>query len=311
MRFTIIPASNPADRNNFTGRKNTLFTIYYNRLIKRFIFYGEFSTSGIKKYAFVQGISLRPADRLNINLLYRNYSSGYISFHGNGPAGSSSNDNEYGILGSFTFEAARFLFLSAGSDMRYYPWLRYRCSAPSWANRHEIRIKYLPSQKLTFETLYDFRSSMVDSQDENRIPAQDEIVAQSFRWSARYSPSAYLTIITRVDYKIVNPSGSKGMLLLQDINLRLRRFPVSIWMRYSIFNTGGFESGLYTWENDLYNSFSIPVLYGSGSHAYIMSSWKIAKRAELRIKYGTMATSVTNSRMKEINEFKIQLRIFI
>jgi hypothetical protein len=152
---------------------------------------------------------------------------------------------------------------------------------------------------------------MVDSQEENRIPVQDEIITQSLRGSARYSPSEYLSLITRVDYKLVNPSRSRGMLLLQDINLRFRRSPVSIWMRYCIFNSDGFESGLYTWENDLLNSFSVPVLYGKGNRAYIMTSWKIAGRAELRIKYGVTTTTIVNSRMKEVNEFKIQLRIMI
>ena len=257
----------------------------------------------------MQGFSFRPADRLNINLLYSNYSGSYTSLHGNGPAGNSSGTDQYGILGNFTFEAAKFLFISAGSDMRYYPWLRYRCSAPSIAKRHEIRIKYLPSQKLAFEILYDYRLSMADNPDENKIPSQNDIITQSVKWSVRYSPSEYLTLNTRVDYKIVKPLESKGMLLLQDVNLRFRKFPVSFWMRYAIFKTGSFESCLYTWENDLLNSFSIPSLYGTGNRAYIMSSWKISNKAEFRIKYGVTATTVTNLRMKEAKEVKFQLRV--
>ncbi|MBA4322634.1 MAG: hypothetical protein C0408_07445 [Odoribacter sp.] len=308
----VIPdLNNPVYRYGFTGSKNKLFTIYYNSLIKRFILYGELSVSGLNKYAFVQGLTFRPSGRLNINLLFRNYSPGYMSFHGNGPSGGSVDSNEYGILGNFTFEAARFLFISAGSDMRYYPWLRYRCSAPSIAKRHEIRIKYLPSQKLSAMVLYNFRYSMADRQDENSIPGQDEIITQSLRGSVRYAPTEYLTLITRADYKLVNPSKSKGLMLLQDINFKLRRFPVSIWMRYSIFNTGSFDSGIYTWENDLINSFSIPVLYGTGNRVYIMASCKIADRIDLRIKYGSTTTMVINSRMKENNEFKIQFRIMI
>jgi hypothetical protein len=308
----VVPDLNsPSAIYDFTGRKNTLATIYYNSLVKRFILYGEFSVSGENKYAFVQGITFRPADRLNINILYRNYSPGYISFHGNGPSGSSVNRNEYGILGNFTFEAARFLFVSAGTDMRNFPWLRYRCSSPSLAKRHEIRIKYLPLQKLSFEALYNYRFSVVDGQDENRIPRLAETVTQSVRGSFRYSPSEYLTIISRADYKLVKPSESKGMMLLQDINFRFRRLPVSIWMRYSIYNTGGFESGIYAWENDLLNSFSIPVLYGNGNRVYMMASWKIEDRMELRIKYGTTATTVTGSRMKNTGDFKIQFRVMI
>ena len=101
------------------------------------------------------------------------------------------------------------------------------------------------------------------------------------------------------------------MMLLQDINLKFRKLPVSVWMRYAIFNTGGFESGLYTWENDLLNSFSIPVLYGTGSREYFMVSWKISYKAELRIKYDVTSTTAINSKMKEVNEFKIQFRITI
>jgi hypothetical protein len=302
---------NPAYRYDFTGRKSTLFTIYYNCLIKRFILYGEFSTSVLNKNAFVHGVSFRPVDRLNINFMFRSYSSGFISFHGNGPAGRSGNSKEYGIFGNFTFEAAKFLFISAGSDIRYYTWIKYRCTSPSIAKRQEIRLRYLPLQKLTVEALYNFRFSMVDRQDENRIPGQNEVVTQSLKGSIKYTPAEYLILSTRADYKIVNPSGSKGILLSQDINVRFRKLPASIWMRYSIYNTDGFESGLYTWENDLLNSFCIPVLYGNGNHVYMMASWKISKMAELRIKYGFTTTSVINSRMKNINEFKIQIRIKI
>jgi hypothetical protein len=305
----LPPPGDPAERFDFTGRKNALLSVYYNFLFRRFILFGEFSTSGFNKNAFVQGVSIRPADRMNINFLYWSYSPGFVSFHGNGPSGGSVNSNEYGMLGNFTFEAARYLFITAGSDVRYYPWLRYRCSSPSLAKRAEIRIKYLPSRKLTFEALYNYRFSIVDDNDENSIPGQYEIITRSLRGSVKYSPAEYITMIIRADYKLVSPSGCAGMLLLQDINLRSGKLPVSIWMRYCIFNTGGFESGVYTWENDLLNSFNIPGLYGVGSRAYIMVSWKIADWAQLRIKYGITSKGVINSRMKEVHELKFQLRI--
>jgi hypothetical protein len=303
--------NNPADRYDFAGHRSSVYTLYYNSLIKRFVLYGEFSASGTNGYAFVQGVSLRPADRLSINLLYRNYSPDYISLHTNGPSGSSTGNNEYGILGNFTFEAARFLFISAGSEVTDYQWLRYRCSSPSGARRHELRIRYLPSQKITIEALYNSRTVTVDSETNNGIHRQDEIVTQYVRGAVKYSPSDYLTFVTRADYKIVNLTKSKGMLLLQDLQIRLRGFPVTIWMRYGIYNTGGYDSGIYTWENDLLNSFSIPVMYGSGNRRYIMASWKIKERAELRIKYGVTSTSVINGRMKDINEIRIQFRIMI
>lgn len=290
--------------------KNTLYSIYYNSLLKRLIFFGEFSYSGFKKYAFVQGISLRPSDRLNINFVYRNNLPGYVSFHGNGPVGTPLS-NESGILGNITFEAARFLFISAGSDIRYFPWIKYRCSSPSTGRRHEIRIRYIPTDRLSFEILYSYRYSMVDNTAEPGVPAQNEVAAHSVRGYAKYSPADNIVFSTRIDYKAVNPSGSIGMMLFQDISFRFRKMPVSIWTRYCIFNTGGFESGLYTWENDLLNSFSIPVMYGSGNRGYLMASWKPDEKVELRIKYSITTREAAGNIYKSTSEVKIQLKIDI
>lgn len=312
-RFSLpfIPENvNPSDKYDFKGDRNTLYTIYYNCLIKRFILFGEFSYSDLNKHAFVQGMSLRPADRLNINFIYRNYSPGFVSFHGNSPTSSSSN-NESGVLGNVTFEAARFLFISAGSDIRSFPWLRYRCSAPSTGRKHEIRIRYLPSDRLSFEALYNYRFIMVDNTAETGVPIQDEVAAQSVRGYVKYSPADNIVFGTRLDYKAVNPSGSKGMLLFQDISIRFRQTPVSIWARYCIFNTGGFESGIYTWENDLLNSFSIPVMYGSGNRCYIMASWKPGEKVELRFKYSLTKLEAGGNTNNNTPEIKIQLKISI
>ncbi len=311
LSLPVIPViTNPADKYDFKGNKNTLYTLYYNSLFKRFLFFGEFSSGGQDKYALVQGLTLRPSDRLNINFMFRDYSTGYVSFHGNGPGGSSPNSNEYGILGNFIYEAAKYLFINAGSEIKYYPWLRYRCSAPSMAKRYELKIRYYPSDRLTFETLYNYRFSMVDGQDDIGIPKQDEIITQSIRGSVKYSPADNITFVTRIDYKEVGPSGSRGSLLLQDMNIKLKKVPVSLWVRYCIFNTGGFESGLYTWENDLLYSFSVPVMYGSGSRVYLMVSWKIGDKGEIRLKYAT-TTSVTKTSFDEFQEFRIQFKINI
>jgi hypothetical protein len=313
-RFSLpmIPEqANPLNLNSFQGDKNSLYTIYYNYLFKRFNFYGEFSSSGSKKYAFVQGVSVRPSDRLNINFLYRHYSQGYVSFHGSGPLSSSSGKNESAILGNFTFEAAKYLFISAGSEIRYFPWLRYRCSVPSTAKKHEVRIRYLPSERLSLETLYNYKSSLVDINSESGMTAQEEVNTRSVKGVVKYSPADNIFFATRIDFKIADPHGSRGSMLMQDISIRFRKIPVSIWTRYCIFNTEGFESGIYTWENDLLNSFNIPVLYGSGKRHYIMISWKPMKNMEIRFKYGLTSREDALTAEKNIREYKFQLKIDI
>jgi hypothetical protein len=100
------------------------------------------------------------------------------------------------------------------------------------------------------------------------------------------------------------------MILCQDISYIFRKIPVTIWIRFCIFKTDNWDSRIYTYENDLLYSYSIPALYGEGSRSYIMAKWKICDYAELRIKYGTTSSVATGKSPENTEEIKIQFRIW-
>jgi hypothetical protein len=256
-------------------------------------------------------LSFKPSDRLTINFLLRNYNAGYISFHGKGPGSGSTTGNEQAILGNFTFEAAKHLFISGGCDIHNFPWLKYRCSAPSWGMKQEIRVRFLPTEKLTIDASYNYRFSMADNTETNGIPEQMEIITKSIKGSVRYYLYDNLTLGTRIDYKIVDPSGIKGMLMMQDLNYRFRQIPVAIWFRYCLFNTDDWDSRIYAYENDLLYSFSIPALYCKGSRAYLMTGWKITDKTELRFKYAISTKTGNPGSVTNTEEFRIQIKVTI
>jgi hypothetical protein len=266
---------------------------------------------GIVQYAIIQGLSLRPSDRLIINFLLCKYSPGYISFHGKGPGGSSGNYSEQSILGNFTFEAARHLFINGGCYIQQFPWLKYRCSSPSMGVRREAGIKYMPTAKLAFDCIYSYRVSMADNSEKNGIPVLKQMVSRSLKFVVRYSIYENLTLGTRIDYKIIDPPSGKGVLLLEDLNYRVRSIPLSLWLRYCTFNTEDYDSRIYTWENDLLYTFSIPALYGNGSRFYFMAGWKITEKAELRFKYGILSEKEPGGSFNNTNEFRLQLKVII
>lgn len=303
-------ASDPSTVFNFEGKINNLYSVTCNALIKRILIYSEFSINAQNKHAFINGITFRPSDRLTISLFNRNYNTGYVSLHGNRSGNSTTGSGESNITGSFNFEAARHLFISGGCEMKEFKWLKYRCSAPTWGIRQELRAKYLPAEKLTLEASWNYRYSMIDNIEQTGIPEQESIVTEYLKTSVRYSVFDYLTFGTRIDYKRVKSSGSKGMLLAQDINYRFRKIPVTIWARYCLFNTDDWDSRLYLYENDLLNSFSIPSLSGEGSRSYIMVKWEINDSAEIRLKYAITSVSTGSTDYENRNELKFQFKIF-
>lgn len=304
-----LSENDPLKINDFTGNRNTLYTLYYNSFIKKILLYGEISADNNKKYAFVQGFSFRPSDRLTIGFIFRNYNPGFTTFCGQGAGSGSKTTNEKGFMGSFSYEAARHLFISGGCDIQYFPWLKYRSSAPSMGVRKEIKARYLASERVTFDASYNYRLSMVDNGETQGIPIQDMVISRSIKASARYSIHENLILGTRIDYKVANPGRSSGFSLFQEINYSFRYLPITIWARYCIFNTDDWYSRIYTYENDLLYSYSVPALYGEGSRSYIMVKWKIADYAELRIKYGITSSVTPGKSLANMEEIKMQFRV--
>ncbi|HLN55439.1 MAG TPA: hypothetical protein VK207_05580 [Bacteroidales bacterium] len=297
-----VSAGEPESVYDFSGKRNSLFSFYYNSMVKKILLFGEATFNTGYKHAIVQGISVRLSDRLLVNCLVRDYEKSYYSFHGKGPGGNTVN--ETGILGNFTLEAARHLFVSAGCDLRNYPWLRFRTSSPSHSIRQEVRLKYLP-ENISIEALYNFRLSMNDAAAESGVPGIEELRSDYGRVSFRYSPAEALTFTTRIDYKSVKPSGDDGMLLSQDVSWSPGRFPVSLWFRYCLFSTESWDARLYAYENDLLYSFSIPALSGEGSRSYLMVKYKLKELAEVRVRYGITSTDEAGK-----EDLRVQVRLF-
>lgn len=313
VRFSlpVIPAySDLSGLFDFDGDRNTIATGYYKASAGKVIIFGEFSSCLNGRGALVQGASVRPSARLNINILLSKYDPGYTAFHGKAPFSSSSGDNSEGIFANFTLEAAKHLFISAGCDFRKYPWLRFRCSAPSTSVSSEIKFKYLPFEKLSAEAVICFRQKMQDETESRGIKKQVILKTRSFRATLRYSPAKAFILTTRADFRIAGPSGSIGTLLCQDFSCRLQRIPISLWLRYCIFNTDGWDSRIYTYENDLINSFSIPALSGEGSRSYIMIDWRASRLADIRIKYALSDLSADDTGESRSQEIRIQLRLW-
>lgn len=295
----------------FSGAENSLYSVYYNSMISRVLLYGELSVNELFKRAVIQGLTLRPSDRLSINILYRNYEEGYISLHGNGPGITSSAASGKTLLGNFTFEAAKFLFISGGCGIREYSWLRYRVSSPSCDIRKEIRIRYHPSDKFNLEGSYNYHLSTRDDERENSVPLLKESTLRSYTSVFRYNIAENLTLGTRIYGKFTGGTSEKGFAMVQDMNYIFRRVPVTIWIRFGLFDTGGWDTRIYIYENDLLYSYSIPALYGSGSKNYILISWKIKEKAEIRFKYG-ITTNYKHPVPDQITEeFRLQIRLFI
>jgi len=296
----------------------SLFKIRGDRLVNlgmdikggsgRFLFFGETAYSLPGSWAAIAGIREIPSDRVTINIIGRCLSPEYHTFHSSIFGAGSSAGNETGIACNIHIEAARYIFLSAGADICRYPWLRYRSSSPSTAFRTEVTGEYSPSEKFNYRLSWSISRREYDETGDTGVPETKEYIRQQMSMTAVYSHSSAIRLTSRAGWCRVKTTGESGWLLAQDILLTLKNIPVRFWGRYSLFTTGGFDSRLYAYENDMLHSFNIPALYGEGSRSYFMAEWNITGNIMLRVKYAVTMNEMENVRTS-INEGRVQLKI--
>ncbi len=300
--------SDPEDFHDFSGRSNSLAGLWYSAAAGRFIFSGEAATNPGLKPAITQSVSFVPGDRISFSFLYRFYSPEFISFHGKGMFSGSSPTNEEAMLGALKYEAARYLFISAGSEVRKHPWARYLTSFPSSSVQSEVSINYLP-QRLNIEAVYRFRSSLYNLNIITGVPGIKEVITHSVSIRAKYMSSGSLSVAARSDLKTCSSGVAPGMMLGGELTWQPGVMPVRLWLRHSLFSTGGWDTRIYAFENDLLNSFSIPALSGKGSRTYVMVEWKPAKKVMMRIKYGVTSKIINTGKWEFSDELKLQMKV--
>jgi len=259
-------------------------------------------------WAVTAGLRAKPSGRFTFNILARHFAPGYIAFHSGAFKAGSGSGNETGLAASLHLEAARHLFITAAADHYRIPAPRYRSSSSSIGSRIEIKGEYQPRDNISLRLTYTSSSREYDSAAETGTPASVTHTRQQLGFVFDISPAVTLRLTTRASASCISPLAEKGYLLSQDFCYSFRAVPLKLWFRYALCSTGGWDSRLYAWENDLLSSFSVPALYGEMTRSFIMLSWKPTERIEARVKYG-FTDSANNPDDGLRQEVKGQIRI--
>jgi hypothetical protein len=104
-----------------------------------------------------------------------------------------------------------------------------------------------------------------------------------------------------------------GFLICQDVIYKPLEQPFALNGRIAYFNTEGYNSRIYAYENDILFSFSIPALYGEGIRSYINLRYKMSTKFTLWLKLDTTHQFAKNESQQTADsspsyEIKIQVR---
>lgn len=306
---------------DFQGNSNFVAGVDYNYVYKNANLFGEFAVSESGGKSFCQGIIAALDPKLAFIGHFRNFDRNFQNLYANAVSENTLPQNEQGLYFGFEAKLFKSITLSAFMDQYKFAWLKSTASAPSTGRDVLGQINYTPTKKIDMYFRFRHRSKFENIIDGNNY----DYISPYAQYNYRYNLSAQITpevkFKSRIEYTVVdkiNQPDEAGVAFMQDLIYKKLKFPVTVTLRYAVFDTKSYDSRVYAYENDVLYGYSVPALYNKGQRAYVIVNWDITRNFEIWVRVASTIYDNQNVQsegsLNQINsnhktELKLQARL--
>lgn len=271
---------------NFIGSALNNLSLHYSYTFKNAYLFGETAHSLNSGFASMNGLISSIASSVSLVLLYRNYERNYHSFFNQALSESSNAMNERGFYSGLAIRFNKEWELFTYADFFKFPWLKFRVDGPSTGLELFGQMTYTPNKQ--FKLLGRFRQQRKEENSEDLEVGLDIVDKQDLRLELNYKISDDFAIRNRVDivrYQKGLSYPEFGFLSIQDVIYDSMGSKFSGNIRFAIFETSGFNTRVYAFENDVLYAYSVPAYQGKGIRFYVNGRYKLSRKTDLWIRY--------------------------
>ena len=289
MQYPLIKANDPYNFYALSGKRFGNYSFDYSYTFKNMHFFGEAAVTNKKYPALVTGLLLSVANNVDMSLFYRNISEGYQSLYTNAFTENTFPTNEKGFFTGISIRPHMSWRVDAYADVYRFPWLKSRVNSPSEGKDYMIQLNFRPDKQFEIYTRYKAEAKYINFnatlQPLSPVVPQPR---QNWRTHLSYKLNSTFTLRSRVEivwFDKKGPEPEQGFLMYADVLYKpmLKRFSGNMRLQY--FETAGYDSRLYAYENDVLYSFSIPVFYDKGYRVYLNGNFDLTKKITLWARY--------------------------
>ena len=316
----LLKDTTPENQFDFQGDENSNISIDYQFSLMNLNFFGEEAISKNGGKAFLNGMLVRLAPQVSMSVIHRLYQRNFQSNYGNAFAESSANSNESGLYFGIEIHPIKNWKVTAYYDNYEFDWLKFGIDAPSSGYDWFVQTDFAPTRNLSMYLRLKNEEKLVSQNIESGIDRLADQRLFKIRFHLNSKISEQLSLKNRIEtssFSEENESPSYGYMVYQDIFYNLKKIPLSLNMRFAVFDTDSYDSRIYAYESDILYAFSIPAYYSKGTRTYFNLKYSLTNFMDIWLKYSQTYYSdkdVISSGLNQINgntksEIKAQVRI--
>jgi hypothetical protein len=263
-------------------------SIDYSYTRKNMHLFGEGAIDKNFKKASINGMLISVAPKVDLSFLHRYIAKEYQSVYGNAFTENTLPHNESGLYAGISLKPFAGIILNAYADIYRFPWLKYRTDALSTGKDFLVQLTCEPDKKIEIYTRYRIESKQINETENAAVT--NYIIAkprENWRIHFSYELSSIFTLRSRIDmlwYDKEGKNSEEGFLIYTE-GIFKPNFSLSANMRLQYFETEGFNSRLYAYENDVLYSYSIPAFFDKGLRYYGTINYDINKKFSVWLRW--------------------------
>jgi hypothetical protein len=253
----------------------------YSYTYRNFHVFGEIAVDKNFNKAAVYGLIASLHPNVDAAVLYRDINKKYQSLYSNAFTENTNPTNEKGFYAGISMRPATGWRIDVYADLYTFSWLKYNVDAPGFGKDYFIQLFYQPNKIWNIYTRFKNEAKQANTSPVNAATHQLQLIPIQ-NWRTEYSLHIGKQIMVRNRMEILwydNKAADyeEGFLELIDFFYKPRAKSFSGNIRLQYFETGGYNSRIYVYEDDVPYNFSIPFFYDKGFRYYINLNFNLKK----------------------------------
>jgi hypothetical protein len=319
----LMKANEPYNLYAISGKSWNNMSLDYSYTYRNVHFFGEFAVDKNLKSAFINGLLLSVDPAVDLSFVQRTISKSFQSINGNAFTENVYPVNETGFYIGLAMRPGSGWRFDMYGDIYRFPWLKFRIDAPSCGKDFLVQLTYTPNRQVELYSRYrNETKQQAENQAGNSVIDPLVIIPrQSWRTQVNFQVNRDFTLRHRIEMLWYNnkvENRETGFLGFFDVLYRPLLSACSGVLRLQYFETDGFDSRIYAYENDVSYSYSIPAFSDKGLRYCLTINYELSKKlsfwiilAQTIYVKGTAGSGPDQVESNHRTELKIQARVLL